>query len=102
MRKMLSLVVALCVLMSLAGCAATPIEKCQQKAVSIGEAFLNFEITKSEAIEQLDSLMVPETEGNGQLYLSGDIKMLAWDIRTNATYADIAEKVESIRNEKYE
>ena len=103
MQKLLCLFVALCLLVSLAGCAVTPIEKCQQKAVSIGEAFLNYEITGKEAREQLDALVVPETEGNGQVYLKADIGYLAFIIaKVGASYAEIEDEVESIRNNTYE
>ena len=104
MTRLLSLVVVLCLLVTLASCGAelTPIEKCQQKVVSIGEAYLNYDITSAEAIEQLDSLRVPETEGHGQLSLEVDIAALSFAIRTEASYASIERKIDSIRKYTYE
>ena len=100
MKKILALAMVLC--LSLAGCGATPIEKCQQRAVSIGEQFLDFEISEEEAIERLESLRVPETEGNGQLYLDCDIDALAFSIRIGSSYEKIKDRVDSIRDHTYE
>lgn len=103
MKKIL-LFLALCTLFSLTACSdePTPIEKCQQKAVSIGEQFLDFEITEAEAVELLESLRVPETEGNGHISLDADISSLAFKIRLDSTYEEIKEEVEWIRNYTYE
>ncbi len=105
MKKIALLFVSLCMLFSLVACSTdlTPIEKCQQKAVSIGEQFLNFEITAAEAKEQLGALRVPETEGNGQLFLECDIAALSFSIsRQGGTYEEVEKKVESIRKSTYE
>lgn len=104
MKKALLVLLALCVLLSVAACAEpTPIEKCQQKVVSIGEAFLNYEITGTEAREQLQAIVVPETEGNGQTYLKADKGYLAFIIaKQDASYEEIEERVESIRKATYE
>lgn len=104
MKRLLLLLMALCVLLSCVACGKelTPIEKCRQKAVSIGEAFLNYEITEEEAIEQLESLKVPETEGDGGFMLQADINALAFAIRIDKPYEDIESKIELIRNYTYE
>lgn len=109
MKKSLALLLAVCVLLSLSACdketkkELTPIEKCQQKVVSIGEAYLNYEITAAEAREQLDSIKVPETEGDGQLSLEVDKNYLSFLIlKQDSTYAEIEKKVESIRKYTYE
>ena len=103
MKKTFLLLITLVLLLS--ACSEpelSPIEKAQQKAVSIGEQFLNYEITEDEAVEQLHSIKVPETEGNGQLYLQTDIDYLAFLIlQENSTYEKIKEKVESIRSRDY-
>ena len=104
MKKAFIFLLVLCMLFSLAGCGElTPIEKCQQRAVSIGERFLNYEITGKEARELLNDLKAPETEGNGQLYLDVDIGYLAFIIaKQDSTYAEIEKQVEDIRNSTYE
>lgn len=79
-----------------------PIEKAQQRVVEIGEQFLNYEITAAEAKEMLDSILVPETEGNGQTYLKGDINYLIFIIcKYDTTYEDVQEKVQSIKEFNY-
>ena len=107
MKKLLALLLAVCLLLALSACGLkkelTPIEKCQQKVVSIGEAYLNYEITATEAKEQLDSIRVPETEGNGQLYLSADKGYLGFLlVKYDSTYAEIKDRVEYIRDQTYE
>ena len=105
MKRLFCLLAALCLLETLASCGAelTPIEKCQQKVVSIGEAYLNYDITAKEAREQLSSIRVPETEGNGQRYLEADISALSFYLAlTDSTYQQIEKKVEFIRDFTYE
>ena len=105
MKKMILGLRALVLLLS-ACSEPTPIEKCQQKAVSIGEQYLNYEITEDEAVAQLKSLRVPETEGSGQLSLQVDINYLAFiigkELGGKASYEEIKEKVEWIRTSTYE
>jgi hypothetical protein len=81
----------------------TPIEKCQQKAVSIGEQYLNYESTGAEAREQLDSIKVPETEGGGHVRLRSHISTLAFMIGSqDASYEEIEKRVEWLRTGTYE
>lgn len=110
MKKLLSVLLVVCLILTLPACGKeeredrlTPIERCQQKVVSIGEAYLNYEITAAEACEQLDSIKVPETEGNGQLFLEVDKNYLSFLIlKQGSTYEEIRDEVESIRNATYE
>ena len=105
MKRLFCLLASLCLLLTLVACGTelTPIEKCQQKVVSIGEAFLNYEITGAEAREQLNSIRVPETEGGGQLSLEVDKDYLAFLIaKYDSSYEEIEERVEDIRESTYE
>ncbi len=104
MKRLLSLLVVLGLLLACAACGAepTPVEKCRQKAVSIGEQLLDYEITADEAVELLDSLIVPEVEGINPVSLSADIAALAFSIRTESSYEQIQRKVEYIRTAIYE
>lgn len=106
MRKIFAVIILAATLLSLlSGCGQKelePIEKAQAKAVEIGQRYLDFEITAKEAKEMLDSIKVPETEGNGQLYLDVDIGVLSFLIgKQDSTYEKIKEKVESIANSDY-
>lgn len=88
----------------LTGCNAEDkaLKKAQKRAVEIGEQFLDYELTAAEAKELLDDILVPETEGNGHRYLSGDIAYLSFIIgNQNSTYEDIKEKVEYIKDANY-
>lgn len=79
-----------------------PIEKAQQRVVEIGEQFLNYEITASEAKEMLDSILVPETEGNGQTFLKGDIAALKLKlVSPNTTYEAMLDDIEYIKEANY-
>lgn len=105
MRKFFAVITLAATLLSLlGGCGGElePIEKAQARAVEIGEQYLNFEITAEEAKEMLDSIKVPETEGNGQIYLDADIGYLAFlIIKHDGTYEDVKKKVESIAKDDY-
>jgi hypothetical protein len=102
MKKLLALLLAVCLLLSLSACGDTPIEKCQKKVVSVGEAYLDFEITIDEAVSQLESIKVPETEGDGQDQLESDLWLLTHCIkRQESTYADVEFWVEYIRDRTY-
>lgn len=106
MKKIFAIILTATILMSLvAGCGAkerTPIEKAQARAVEIGEQYLNFEITGAEARELLNGIKVPETEGNGDVYLDADIGYLAFIIaKWDSTYEQIEKKVEWIASQDY-
>ncbi len=101
-KRFIALLCALLIVLGLVGCGEkSPIEKAQEKAVDIGEQYLDFEITAKEAKEMLDSIKVPETEGNGQLYLQVDIDALSYNIMYGDSYEDIAERVEWIASRDY-
>ena len=104
MKRFLLLLLTLALLLPLvSGVEPSPIEKAQKRGVDIGEQFLEGEITAKEAKEMLESIKVPETEGYGKDYLEGDIAYLHLLIsKQDATYEDIQEKIEYIKNRKYE
>jgi hypothetical protein len=103
MKKVFAVISVLLLLFSLVGCAKEPIEKAQAKIVEIGEQFLDYEITATEAREMLKSVMVPPAENyeNGKLYLEVDRDYLAWLIGKGDSYEDIADKVAYIKKADY-
>lgn len=107
MRKIFAIIILTATLLGLlSGCGSKelePIEKAQARAVEIGEQYLNYEITGTEARELLQSIKVPEVEsGNGQLYLNVDIDYLAYIIaKRDSTYAEIKERVDQIASSDY-
>lgn len=106
MRKIFAIIILAATLLSLlCGCGQKelePIEKAQAKAVEIGQQYLDFEITAKEAKEMLDSIKVPETEGDGQLSLDVDIGYLSFIIgKQEGTYEDVRKKVEFIASQDY-
>lgn len=107
MRKSISLLLSFLLLLILCGCGEkSQIEKAQDKIVSIGERFLDYELTVDEAREQLESITIPEVEGNGKLYLSVDRNYLSFLIlktKTNtATFEEIQNKIDYIRKQNYQ
>jgi hypothetical protein len=107
MKKIFAVITLAATLLSLlCGCGSEkqlePIEKAQARAVEIGQQFLDFEITGKEARELLGSIKVPETEGNGQVYLDADIGYLAFIIaKQDSSYDDIKKRVEAIAKYDY-
>lgn len=106
-KRLIALLCALLILVGLVGCGAeekelAPIEKVQARAAEIGQQFLDGELTEAEAKEKLDSLKVPETEGNGQFYLETDIDYLSFIIGKNdSTYEDIMNMIQVITDYDY-
>jgi hypothetical protein len=101
-KRLIALLCAVLVLVGLVGCGKQPIETIQDRAVEIGQQFLAGKLTEAEAKEKLDSLMVPEAEGNGQTYLQADIDYLSFIICKNgSTYEDVQEKVDWIAGFDY-
>ena len=106
MRKSISLLLSFLLLLILCGCGEkSQIEKAQDKIVSIGERFLDYELTVDEAREQLESIAIPEVEGNGELlsvnrdYLS----FLILKTKTNtATFEEIQNEIDYIRKRNYQ
>lgn len=105
MKKLIAVILTLVMVFALTACDGkelTPIEKAQQKAVEIGEQFLNFELTADEAREKLEGIRVPEPEeGHGKLYLECDIDALSFAILTDESYEELEERVDSIRKQDY-
>lgn len=104
MKKLFAVIIIATTLLGLlGGCGGkAPIEKAQAKAVEIGRQYLDYEITGKEAREQLQAIKVPETEGNGQVYLEADIAYLAFIIaKSDSTYAEIEKRVDSIEAQDY-
>lgn len=111
MKKIISVILCLALLLPcLLGCAEKqPIEKAQERAVEIGEQYLDYEITAKEAMEKLDSISVPEAEGYeyGKTFLEGDISALYLLISrqdstmAKVTWEEIKEKVDWIKNRDY-
>lgn len=104
MKKIYVVIFSFCLIAIFCSCGnQSAIKQAQQRVVEIGEKYLNYELTKDEAKELLDSIVVPETQGNGQLYLESDIAALSFAItKQNASYEDIYEKVDYIKNRTYE
>jgi hypothetical protein len=101
-KRFTALLCAVLILVGLTGCGKTPIDKVQDRAVEIGEQFLDGELTKAEAREKLGSLMVPETEGTGQITLEGDIRYLHFVIGKNdSTYEDVKYEIDHIAARNY-
>lgn len=110
MKKILALFLLMTTLLTLlVGCGAeaeaevapkelTPIEKARNRAVTIGEQYLNFEITEDEAVELLEGIKVPEAGSKtGALCLRVDINYLIYILnRPETTYEEIEEKVKDM------
>ena len=100
MKKTFIILFSLVLLLSLSACGGSNIEKAQRRAVSIGEQFLSYKLTIAEAVEQLASIKVPETESDGAFALTNDIGELIELIGDpDATHEEIRAKVEEIKKE---
>ena len=107
MRIIISLILSLMLIVTFSGCKEkTQIEKAQEKIVSIGEQFLDYELTIDEAREKLDSIVIPEIDGNGDLFLKTDKNALSYLIlktKTNSSsFDEIREQIDNIKNSNYE
>lgn len=106
-KKIISFVLMLIfITILIVGCGSiTQIEKAQEKIVSIGEQFLDYELTVDEATKQLESITIPSTEGNGAFYLKTDKNYLGYLIiktKNNSTIFDeIEEKIQYIKESNY-
>ena len=102
MKKIVAILLVLAFVLSLSGCGEkekTPLEKARDRAVSIGQSFLDFEITAEEARTQLDSIAVPDRHGEGR-YLSIRISLLSYQLIDglhDLDYEKIADTIESIK-----
>lgn len=82
----------------------TPIEKARDRAVEIGQQYLDFEITASEAKQLLGDITVPEVEsGDGSLFLRSAINHLVFILgRQGTTYEDVESEVEHLVSMDFE
>lgn len=107
MKRIVVTILTMFLVLTFFGCGSekTQIEKAQDKIVQIGEQFLDYELTVDEAREKLESIIIPETEGNGKLFLSTDRDYLSFLIlktKTNsATFEEIQDKIDYIRGRDY-
>lgn len=78
----------------------TPIEKCRDKIVEIAEGYLDFEITRKEAIESLKDISIPTGENWNSTSVSiyKDSLIIALMNNDNDTYNDVMEAVEKLKN----
>lgn len=91
--------------MLLSSCGKTPIEKAQDKIVSIGKQFLDYELTADEAHKQLESVVIPQAEENGDIFLRSDkgtLELLILQSKiTGNTYEEIEDKIKYIKSQDY-
>lgn len=105
-KKQLSFILILVFVTTLfIGCGKTQVEKAQDKIVSIGEQFLDYELTIDEAQEQLESIVIPPTEGAGGTLLDSQkdyLEYLILKARNDSTlFEEIKEKVQDIKKRNY-
>ena len=101
MKRLISLLLVVSMLFLLSACSVlgNPFDRCRQHVISIGEQYLNFEITGAEAMVKLASIKVPKTDDDRHDYLETDIRMLLYLLEDeDSTYEEIAEDVEDIRS----
>ncbi len=108
MKKILAIFLLMTTLLAvLVGCSSeaeaapkelTPIEKARNRAVAIGEQYLNFEISADEARELLEGIKVPEGDSKSDaLCLRISIRHLVYILgRPETTYEEIQEDVEDM------
>ena len=107
MRKNLVFIVIAIISLLFASCGEkSQIEKAQDKIVLIGNEFLDYELTAEEAIKQLDSILIPDIEGNGDLYLEADKDNLSYLITKSkintASFEEIQEEINHIKKQNYD
>lgn len=103
MKKIFVIVLVIIIAMSSVACGQeqqTAIDKCQARVIEIGEQFLNYEISTSEAKAALDDIIVPYTEGNGDLYLDCNISYLSFCL-TLKDYSEFEEELNYIKSADY-
>lgn len=110
MKKIILVALIITLLLStLAGCSSTPIEQARDQAVEIGRNYLEYKITADEAIQRLNSIVVPQTEkGVATILLQGDIAALTLELTfiksssSSADYNAVKEKIDSMEDKDYE
>ena len=93
-------------LLTFAACGGNAtVAEAQEEVVSIGEKFLTGNLNADKAVAQLETVDIPQTEGNGYVYLAGDINHLAYMIdgtqTDEITMDQVREKVDWIKNSDY-
>lgn len=103
MKKIIVALLVIIICFSIVGCEKAPVEKAQDRVVQIGEQFLNYEITRYEALAALEDITVPTCDK--QLYLQSDINTLIITLTGLSsgftTYEDVCEDVEWIKGCDY-
>ena len=105
-KKFISIILIFIFLVTFCGCKSkTQIEKAQEKIVSIGERFLDYELTIDEAVEQLENIFIPSTDGSGSLIFSVDKDYLMYLILKTKSNSDnfdkIKETIQDIKQKDY-
>lgn len=106
-NKILSFVLMVVFISTLfCGCRnKSQIEKAQEKIVTIGERFLDYELTIDDAVEQLDSIILPKTDGYGYLLLDSQKNYLTYLIIKSETntfiFDEIKEEIQDIKQKNY-
>lgn len=89
-------------LLTLSGCGKSEIEKARDVAVDICEQFMDNKITAAEAKERLNGMYIPESEDpKYSIYLKADIAYLSF-VLGKGDYDTFADRVESLKNRRYE
>lgn len=105
LKKIVTVILIFSLLITVSGCSKSQIEKAQDKIVSIGEQFLNYELTADDAHKQLESIAIPTTEGNGGTYLTADkghLEFLIISTKNNPNiFGKIEEHIQSIKDYDY-
>ncbi len=105
-RKILSRAIA-CVLvvaslLALASCGKSELEKARDAAVDICEQFMDNKISADEAKERLDGMYIPEGDNPDQaLQLRATVNFLSF-VLGKGDYDTFADRVDSLKNRKYE
>lgn len=101
MKRLIVLVIAIIAVLSLVSCSSkAPIEKAQDEAIKISEAFLNYEISADEAYKTLDEIVIPNESEKGALCLDiyiDSVKRALFD----RDYERVIEKLELIKDFDY-
>lgn len=106
MKRFISFIISATIILSLfSACSSSPLEKAQDKVVEIGNDFLDYKITAKEAIEKLDSIIVPKDDNlHGATVLECYISILRTMLLKvdsgfgDVSFEEISEKVDEIDN----
>ena len=103
MRCLAWLLILIVVVFAFAGCQEekkelSQVDKAKNKVLQIGHQFLDYEITADEAYDQLDALLLPDSDSCfSALCLSIDTTSLKIKLRANRpSYSEIEECIANI------